>query len=509
MRKRLATIALLLVFALMFTACQAAPASTTAASEPAASESTTAATTAVQGPPTELNIQYLITGSEPTDLALVETEINKILTPKLNVILHLMPINFGAAMQQQGLMLASGEKIDLMMTTPYSYQSVAAQGKVQDITDLVDQYGQGIKDVLGDFLKGSFLKGRLYGVTPYCDKAGGGGYVIRKDLLDKYSIDPTSIKSLEDLGKAFATIKEKEPKTYILGNSNQGSGFGEMYFSTRVDKLSDSFGVLMNAGQDLTVVNLFESQDYKDFVYLMRDWYTKGYIMKDVATNKDDQFTNMKSGKMSAYFTPTKPGIDVQEASKIGFEVYVPEVSKQTSNTSNVTLFQWVVPNACEAPDKAVQVLNEMYTNADLVNLMAWGIEGKHYVANADGTIGFPEGVNDTNSGYFINMSWMFGNSFLTKIWKGNSPDLYKKMDEFNKTAIISKAMGFTYDPEPVKNEVAAVTNVYLQYKVGLESGSVDPDKILPEFISKMKEAGIDKIVAEKQKQLDAWLAGK
>jgi putative aldouronate transport system substrate-binding protein len=78
-------------------------------------------------------------------------------------------------------------------------------------------------------------------------------------------------------------------------------------------------------------------------------------------------------------------------------------------------------------------------------------------------------------------------------------------MDQFNKSAKRSKALGFGFDPTPVKTEYAAVTNVVTQYKMPLETGSVDPDKVLPEFISKLKAAGIDKVIAEKQKQLDEW----
>ncbi|MNY51174.1 hypothetical protein D3C86_1867400 [compost metagenome] len=61
------------------------------------------------------------------------------------------------------------------------------------------------------------------------------------------------------------------------------------------------------------------------------------------------------------------------------------------------------------------------------------------------------------------------------------------------------------FDASPVKTEFAAVTNVITQYKLPLETGSVDTDKILPEFITKLKSAGIDKIIVEKQRQLDAW----
>jgi putative aldouronate transport system substrate-binding protein len=63
---------------------------------------------------------------------------------------------------------------------------------------------------------------------------------------------------------------------------------------------------------------------------------------------------------------------------------------------------------------------------------------------------------------------------------------------------------------DPVKTELAAATNVINQYKVGLESGTLDP-ALTAEFNAKLKTAGLDKIIAEKQKQIDAWAktAGK
>ncbi|MOA60671.1 hypothetical protein D3C78_1856060 [compost metagenome] len=65
--------------------------------------------------------------------------------------------------------------------------------------------------------------------------------------------------------------------------------------------------------------------------------------------------------------------------------------------------------------------------------------------------------------------------------------------------------MGFTMNPESVKTEIAAISNVIAQYYLVLETGSVDPDKVLPQFIEKLKDAGIDKVIADKQRQLDEW----
>jgi putative aldouronate transport system substrate-binding protein len=78
-------------------------------------------------------------------------------------------------------------------------------------------------------------------------------------------------------------------------------------------------------------------------------------------------------------------------------------------------------------------------------------------------------------------------------------------MKQHNDSAIFSPAFGFTFNPDPVKTEVAAAMNVLNQYRVGIETGTLDPDKSLPEFNKKLKDAGLEKIIAEKQKQYDEW----
>lgn len=454
--------------------------------------------------PTELTMTWLITGGQPADLAQVQDAINKYVTPKINVKVTLLPVNFGAAMQQYNLMLSSGEKVDLMMTFPQTYASLVAQGKIQEIGPLLDKYGKDVKTALGGFYKSTLVNGKSYGVRPLCDMAGGGGLVIREDIVKKYKIDLTKLKSYKDVGKVLQIIKSKEPNVYPLGFSNQNLGIAATLAQFNTDVLGDLYGVLPNYGNSLKVVDLFSSKQYTDILKTLREWYLKGYIMKDVSTNKEDQHSLMASGKTYAYFTPTKPGIATQESSQNGYKCLVPQMTVPLVQ-SGAPIFAWVVPNACEKPDKAVQLLNLMYTDSTLENLLSWGIEGKHYVKQKDGTIGFPAGVTDQTSGYYMQTPWMMGNEFLTHVWTGNPASLWKDTQKFNASSKFSKAIGFTFDATPVKTEIAAVKNVYDQYRLGLENGSVSFDRVYPEFIKKMRAAGLNKIIAEKQSQLSAW----
>ena len=67
--------------------------------------------------------------------------------------------------------------------------------------------------------------------------------------------------------------------------------------------------------------------------------------------------------------------------------------------------------------------------------------------------------------------------------------------------------LGFNFDTSKVTAEIAAVQNAEDAFWAPLMTGTVDPDEYLPKAIEKLKSAGLDKITAEAQTQLDAWKA--
>lgn len=451
-----------------------------------------------------LDLYFYSTGQQPTEISLVEAAINQITNSQLKVNIRLNLLEYSSALQQYNLMLYSKDKIDLMMTYPFTYQKLAAQGRLIEIGPLLDQYGIGIKEALGDYLSGSEINGRIYGVRPIGDFATGAGIIVMKDVIDQYNLDLNVVKSFADIGLVLDQIKKNKPDDYPL-ISTMPMTLIEPDLGCQIDRLGDSLGVLMNQGQTMEVVNLYETDLYADYLAIVRNWYINGYTMPSISTNTENALTLMSAGNGSVCMIPTNPG------TSMGFQLkdqaVLHEYQRQISTTTNITMFQWVVPIACESPATAVKMLNLMFTSADVMSLLAWGVEGRHYITHADGTIGFPQGVDRATSGYYIGTPWMMGNEFLTKIWNGYPLDLWEKIHQFNSEAIISRAMGFSYDPTPVKTEIVALNNIIIQYEMPLECGAVASELVLPELISKLKAAGIDRVVAEKQQQLDRWTA--
>lgn len=454
--------------------------------------------------PYKLTMAIPVFGAVPKDLGAVQDEINKITQAQINTTVTILPVSIGTWTQQMNLMMSGGEKLDLAYTFGQMYSSTAASGKILALDDVLGKYGQGIVEAVGtDYMKAAELDGKTYGVPVNGAFATNSGVFMRKDLVEKYKIDVSSIKTMADMEPIFQTIKENEPGMVPLA-----SGLSTpLEFDRFYDRLGDRNGVLPGYDNGLKLVNLYESKEYADQLNLIRKWFKAGYINKDAATTQTAAEEMVKSGKAFAYFMADKPDMLAGETRMSGRELVKADLRPEAhSTTSDILVGLWTIAQQSENPERAMMMLNLLYTNKELANLFAWGIEGKHYVKISDNQIDYPEGVDSKSVGYNTSLLTV-PNQMITYVFKGDDPDLREKTKAFNASAIKSKALGFSFNSEPVKNEATAVSNVIEQYKKMLETGTVDPADKLDEFNKKLKAAGIEKIIAEKQKQLDAWAA--
>lgn len=447
-----------------------------------------------------------------TDVTAVQEEISKITKQKINATVKLIPISISAWTQQTNLMLAGNEKMDLMVSSSlFNYGSQVAKGQLLPLDDLLEKRGQGIKKVFEpEILNGTKIDNKIYGVPSTRDMAADYGMVMRKDLVDKYHIDLSKVKTFSDLEPVFKIIKDNEPGMAPVVQQTQGQTgqtINQVLLGAAFDPLGDWLGGLNDTGSSLKVVNLFETKEYADSLALVRKWYQSGYIMKDIATSQETGPSLVKAGRAFGYMANLKPGFEIQESRNSGTELVGVRLTKPITGTTNITSFMMSITKNSDNPERAMDFMNLMYTDKDIVNLIDNGIEGKHYVKKSDNLIAKPAGMKE--SGYMLNQ-WEVGNNFLSYIWEGENPQIWELMQQFNKSSIRSKALGFTFNVDPVKTEVAAATNALNQYRIGLETGTIDT-AMLQEFNAKLKSAGLDKIIAEKQKQLDAWAksAGK
>ncbi|MEK3714336.1 ABC transporter substrate-binding protein [Paenibacillus sp. FSL R7-0333] len=437
----------------------------------------------------------------------VAAEASKITEAKFNTTIELVRYGFSSFNQQRNLMLSSGEKFDLMPSLGLTVPNASNSGQVVALNDLLKEYG---KDMLEQIPQSDWdstsVDGQIYAVRNNKELASGYGYAIPTEYLEALGTDPSSIKTEEDYEGLLKAAKAKFPNMYPLVSDAGTMG----YYISYKDDLGGDPGVLEDSTKDsTTVVNWYTSDTYKDIVARRYQWQQEGLLLPNGSTNSESAVSLIKAGKAFSSITNTKPGVEAEIERSTGKPMTVIELVSPYSTTNNINNL-WYVPHNSEKPERAVQVLNEMYTNPELANILIYGVEGKNYVVKdeAKGLIDYPEGMDAGNKTYNVD-PWAWPNELISHVWASDSPTVWEDTLKFNEEAIKSVAKGFVWNNTKVLPEIAAVNNVLSKFVNALDCGDLNPEEVLPRFEKELKSAGIDTIIAEKQAQLDAWLAQK
>ncbi len=442
-----------------------------------------------------------------TDYKMVQDAVNEISREKIGVELNWTVLDIGQWFEQYNLLLSGSEPVDLLP----NFGGVAtgvSQGAFLELEDLYEEYGQGIAEYYDEeFKNAGVIAGHLYGIAGQKDFAATKNITYRSDIVEELGIDVSNVKTLEDWTPVLAAVHEAYPDMY--GFVSNGGNSLNQWDAYNWDKLEDELGVLLNYGSEPEVVNLFESEDYISLIKTMREWYEAGYIAKDTATSTENYGDIIKAGKAFCSITTGNPGIEREASLNTGYPMKSIALTEPLSTTGNVTAIMWGIPYAAAEPEAAMEFLNLMYSDPEVSRLLNYGIEGVHYQVLENGKFDYLEGQSNANNTYHPEMTWIWPNTYIAGEWEGSQENLGSLMTEFNSNARKSAALGFVFDNTNVINEVTACSNVIKQYAYGLEVGAVDVDSVLPEFQQALKDAGIERIIEEKQAQLDAWLAEK
>lgn len=454
--------------------------------------------------PTE--IIMLVPGNQQEDLPRIMEKVNEILLRDLNMKLNLTITPYGTFGQQRQLLLTGGEPLDLVILNASAATGFINNNQILNLNELIDKYGKNIKETWGDMAKSAAIGDFVYGVSCVNEVGNIPAIGMRKDLVEKYNIDYQSIHKLEDIEPVLAMIKEKEPGVAALF-VDPGQPPVSRQLSV-VDPLTDGIAVLDNSGLDsTTIIPITQSKEYKEKCELLHKWYQAGYLNPDAATSTVQLESAFKAGSCFSSVMVWHP----MSPDMFGGVPLVYAFLGEHKVLSGATgLVNYGIAAQSKNPDKAMQMLDYLYGSKDVMQLLNWGEENIDwvYADKEKNLITWPEGVDSNNAKYHAQMAWNLPNQFLSSSWEGVFDyDVYDQMKKFNKEGLHSKAFGFSYNTAPVANELAALYNVKDKYMASLETGAVDPDEYLPKYENDLKQAGLEKLIAEKQKQFDTWLA--
>jgi putative aldouronate transport system substrate-binding protein len=435
----------------------------------------------------------------------VAQAVSDYLRPIINADVKFTILGYSSYIQQVYLSLSSGEELDAFPLLMMSLSTLVDNGSIIPLDDLYAEFGQDMK-ISQDELVTQMLHGELYGIPVQTDGAFMQGLYLRKDLLDAMGIEATSIQSMDDFYPVLQRVKNEFPGVYPLV-SNMGS-LGLPFFVDYLGDSSNPMGVLVDSGNgSLIVENLYENQTYVDHINRIYAWAKEGLIMPEASSNTELDTALFRAGK--GFSTLRRLGEPKQLQGEIslmaGQEIIVQPLTGAYSTTDDIPS-AWVIPSASKNAERAMQFINLAYTDQTLANFLCHGLEGRHYVISNPETnqIDFPEGKSSTTIGY-PQKYWGWPNQTISFVFQSQDAHVWDFRKEFVGTATQSPAKGFLFDNSSVSAEITACKNVLAKYHTALLTGSINPSDALPKLNDELRGSGLDSIIAEKQKQLDAW----
>lgn len=460
-----------------------------------------------------VNLIYYTIGEPDKDLKMVNDKINEILAQKIGVTITYIKVSWQEYEERLNTLVSTGTPFDIAFAPEYS--TYVQRGAWLRLDDYLASSGKEMYDMIDPiFWDGVRMDdGGIYGVPTNKELAVREHWMYPDALVKKYNLDITKYNTLDSLEPLFQMIKEKEP-TYLPMELDKDS---HNFFSLDgYEYVMDSKLPLMVKSLDPNsqVVNIFETKEARHVLDTLRRYYIKGYINEDAALREKQ---GLERGER--VFWKASGGGPLSESSwskDRGYKVVANPVTRMLATTESVRGGIMAVSADTKHPVECVKFLNLLNTDPEVRNLFNYGIEGVHYTLDPNGQV-VPKSSKDNNgdpipdaSPGYTGVQYTQGNWFILKTMGGEYPDPLNKWDEyrsFNSGVVKSRVLGFTPDLSQMPIQLRNIQMIWEKYYPGLMTGSVDVDTELPKFNQELKQAGIEEVRAEVQKQLDMWRA--
>ena len=479
-----------------------------------------------------VEITILLEGNNVTDDAAVLEKLNAYLNEKIGVTIVPTWGTWGNFDQTAQNAVNSGRyEYDILFTCSWTANEYAPYAKkdayirLDDPDDnLLEKYGAELKAVLPELLfEGAMTEGPdgekgIYAVPGFKDFATMNTWDVNVTLLEKYGY------TLEDVEKAgfygwndiFATVKAGEEKDgkvfypfifegavverYVTGTpiiTGDANGLLSYYMNTEDVSTPGAYGNV--------IFNKYATPEFEKFARQMREYYLAGYIDPAIAIGETATDTWRNAQNTANYLISSEVslyGYEFTTSEQRGIQVaYVMTTDAPYIDNTSVQGAMMAISSNSEHPVEAMKFLNLLNTDPYVMTLMNYGVEGIHYNLNDAGEVEF----TDARSTY---SPWTngLGNVTLLPPQKGQGADFQKRFAEFYGNSKKLPIYGFTFDSKPVEIEIAQIANIKEAYALSLCTGAVDVDEKLPELLSKLEGAGMQKVVDEANAQLKAFL---
>lgn len=462
-----------------------------------------------------VNLIYYTIGDPDKDLKLVNDRINEITARKIGVTITYRKLGWQEYEERLNTMVSAGTPFDIAFAPDYA--TYVQRGSWLRLNEYLHSVGKDMYAAIDPvFWEGVRMEdGGIYGVPTNKELAVRQQWMYPDEIVKKHGIDISSYSTLDALEPLLRLIKQKEPSYVPMGLDKDPPNF---FALDGYEYVLDKTLPLMVSSQapHSPVVNIFETEEARKVLNTLRRYYMLGYINEDAAVRENQ---GLQRGERIFWTAAAGGPLSENSWSKDrGYKVSAHPVTPGLITTQSVRGGIMAVNADTKHPEASVRFLNLLNTDPEVRNLFNFGIEGVHYTLDDKGQVvpkppvdSFGNPLPDSPPGY-AGVQYTQGNWFILKTMGGQFPDPLNKWDLFrasNAEDVKSGLLGFTPDLNQMPVQVQHIKMVWDKYYASLMTGSVDVASELPKFNQELRQAGIEEVRKEVQKQLEQWRAAE
>lgn len=453
----------------------------------------------------EVELVLYVISDRPAGQDVVDENLNKLLKEKMNTTIKINWIGWAEYANKYPMLFSSGEQFDMAYCATWlNFANLARRGAFKPLDDLLPTYAPKNYAMQSDSaLKQATIDGHIYAVPTLLPTYITYGCIYRGDLAAEAGMTD-DIDTWEEIEEFGDWLKANHPEMEVIdmyaGNVELSLQWERNLGNYEIDS-GNRYIFYDPSEEHPTVFALYDDPTAPEFYDMCYRFGEKGFWSKSALSDTDSAKT--QNGKAAMKFH----NIDTWSGYTVNHPEWDFKYGVMTSDIAHLPYTQdcMVISNTAQNPERAMMFWDLLTTDQEVYDAFYYGVLGTTYELNEEGQFS----ITDPDL-YSTSAMWAARTFDLNRNQKG-VPEFYDTVRaDWEKNIEAGKGTerftGFVFDTSNITTQLANCQNVRQQYGWPLELGYVDPVAGLAEYKQKMQEAGIDDVIAEAQKQLDAYL---
>jgi putative aldouronate transport system substrate-binding protein len=408
------------------------------------------------------------------------------------------------------LISASGEPYDIALTAYSNIADLVSKKVLAPLDQALEHHGQELLQNTPDYgLQSVTINGSIYGIPRVMPMAEFQSFLqIRGDLRKKYGLP--ALTTAADMDLYLKVIAENEPQMvpyfydtgkFLLREYGNVAFLAGSFFNSPV--------YIDPSDPELKVRNTYESAMFQQVMGKLHDWQRKGYI--PYGPSDFSKIPDPEEGFLSGQVAATWSVVMKQSERIDAFKSRLPEGELEnvflhpqrskylfTAADNILSVF-----STSQHVNEAVAFVNWLRSSQENYDLFTYGIKDVHY--KLEGEALSYDGIPPERR--YTPISWAWNDIRFERFSKHISKDYAALLRTWDKDAVASPTLGFVPDLTPIKSEMVQLNVVSKEYLSLLYEEKQDYEATMVKFRVKLKDAGIDRVMKEMQRQFDAYRA--